>query len=274
MGAGERAGSGGAATPAEQGGTNSREMPATTTSSSDPARTRLVRALSVHAASALALFILGLLVGLLLVGLHGNGAVQPLDDRVGRYLLAHRAPLVGVSRFVATWLDAAPLFGICLVASALWWYLRRVPIALAPLLAYLGGEGEVFAIRQVIHRHRPPTADYPAPGSLPGVHETSWSFPSGHSVAVTAVLIAVALAAALARRRRGAVTLVLATLASLFVAGTRLVLGVHYLSDVVVGLLLGAAWGATVATVLSRLERFDLAGALGSRRRARGTETT
>jgi membrane-associated phospholipid phosphatase len=44
----------------------------------------------------------------------------------------------------------------------------------------------------------------------------------------------------------------LALLASCFVADTRLLLGVHWFTDVAIGLALGIAWGVTVAVVAMR----------------------
>jgi membrane-associated phospholipid phosphatase len=99
----------------------------------------------------------------------------------------------------------------------------------------------VFVIREVVHRHRPPTAVYPAAGAVRGEHETSFSFPSGHSVAVTAMVFALLGDVALTRRRWW--PWVVALVVSLFVIDTRLVLGVHWFSDVTFGLLLGLALG-------------------------------
>ncbi len=147
--------------------------------------------------------------------------------------------------------------------------LTRSVRSFVPLVAYLGAELLVFLIRAVVHRPRPPTADYPGPGAVPGVHETSYSFPSGHSVAVTAVLFAVLGSLALARRWWW--PWLVALVVSLFVIDTRLVLGVHWFSDVVFGLVIGAVWGTAVAHAFLTLTWDDLRP---RRRPARQNATT
>jgi membrane-associated phospholipid phosphatase len=199
-----------------------------------------------------ALLLLGLVLGVLLIGRHGGGAVQGWDVRVWHWSVRHRWHLVGVAQLIAVVGDAAVFGPICVVASAAMFWVRRSPAALGPVTAYLGGEGMVFLIRSVIHRHRPPTAVYPSPGALPGTHDTSFSFPSGHSVAVTAVLVGMLGLLALTQHRRW--PWLLAVLGAAFVADSRLVLGVHWFSDVAIGLVLGLGWGVAVALTLHALD--------------------
>ncbi|MHB1518104.1 MAG: phosphatase PAP2 family protein [Acidimicrobiales bacterium] len=217
---------------------------------------RVFGAAGLLIAVAAGIFAVGLLVGFVIVGRHGGGPIQGWDNTVERWFPLHRGPLVGVSRFVATYFDAAPLAVICVVLSIILAFTLRTVRALVPIVAYLGGEFQVFMIRQIILRHRPPTANYPAPGALKGIHETSYSFPSGHSVAVTAVLFALLGTVALTHRIRW--PWLVALLASLFVIDTRLVLGVHWFSDVTVGFVLGATWGITVALVARQVEWDDV----------------
>jgi len=205
----------------------------------------------VLAGTAICLLVAGTAVGLGLVGRHGGGPAQGWDNRVWQWAIGHRGPLIGVSKVIATVGDAPALGAICVLLTLALWLTLRSPRALTPFVAYLGGEALVFLIREVVHRGRPLTADYPAPGAVRGVHETSYSFPSGHAVAVTAVVVALLGLLALTRGRwwPWLVALVVAA----FVADTRLVLGVHWFSDVAVGLALGASWGAAVAVVARRL---------------------
>ena len=217
---------------------------------------RAIRAAEILIAVAAAIFVVGVVVGLLVVGRHGGGAIQGWDNTVERWFPSHRGPLIGVSKLVATYLDAAPLAVICVVLSAVLAVTLRSIRALIPIVAYLGGEFQVFAIRQVILRHRPPTADYPAAGAVKGVHETSYSFPSGHSVAVTAILFA--LLGTIALTYRIWWPWLIAFVGSLFVIDTRLILGVHWFSDVTFGLVFGMTWGITVAIVARQVEWADL----------------
>ncbi len=197
------------------------------------------------------LLVLGVVLGVALVGRHGGGPLQSWDSTVERWYIVHRDGLVGVSKVVATWGDAALLGVIAVALTVVWLVAARSLRGLVPIVAYLGGEGLVFLIRTIIHRHRPLTADYPAPHALAGVHETSYSFPSGHAVAVTALLFAVLGTVALVRHWPW--MWLVALLTSCFVADTRLVLGVHWFSDVAIGILLGLGWGVAVASIALRL---------------------
>lgn len=230
-------------------------------------RRRIFTSVAVLIGAAAAIFVVGLVLGLAFVGVHGGGLIQGWDNQVGAWELHNRAGLVGVAKVVAFIGDAPKLAVVVVVISAIWFAVTRSIRSLVPLAAYLGGEFQVFAIRHVIHRHRPPTANYPAPGAVPGVHETTYSYPSGHSVAVTSVLIAMAATAWFTYRWLW--PWILAVLASLFVLDTRLILGVHWFSDVTFGFLLGVGWGITVAAVGQRVEWADALALLPGRRGSR-----
>jgi membrane-associated phospholipid phosphatase len=98
----------------------------------------------------------------------------------------------------------------------------------------------VNTVKQLLHRVRPtfnPIAETLGP-----------SFPSGHSATAAALYAAVALV--LARRRSPRTRAILAGSAAAVAVGvacSRVMLGVHWLSDVVAGLAFGWAWFSVCA---------------------------
>src|ERR1700684_38922 len=106
---------------------------------------RVVHAALILTDVAAAIFILGLLVGFVIIGRHGGGPIQGWDDTVSRWYLHHRGALVGISKVVATYLDALPLGIICIVLTAVLAVTLRTSRALIPIVAYVGGEFQVFA---------------------------------------------------------------------------------------------------------------------------------
>jgi undecaprenyl-diphosphatase len=86
---------------------------------------------------------------------------------------------------------------------------------------------------------------------------SSFSFPSGHAATGVAVLgLLGLLAATVARTRAQRVAAVGAGFAlGALIGASRVVLGVHYLSDVLAGTYLGLAWLCVCLLVVSRLRR-------------------
>ncbi len=131
---------------------------------------------------------------------------------------------------------------------------RRVPLALAvtPLLALAGAAGVAGVAKLVVGRARPGA-------SLQLAAESGGSFPSGHTTDTTAFILALALVIAIVVLRRPlarAVAVAAAGLVAFAMGVSRLVLGVHWPTDVLAGVALGAAvaLGTVVVTVtLTRL---------------------
>lgn len=194
-----------------------------------------------------------LVIGLAAVGRHGGGPAQSWDDTVNTWFLTHHLGLVSTAKVIAALGDAPVLGVIAVVLTLLLFALRTGLRSLVPLAAYLGGEAIVFGTRLVIKRPRPPTAVYSMltvqrTGAIPGVHETSYSFPSGHATACTALFFG--LAAMVIAGRRIIWPWIVAALASAAVAASRLVLGVHWFTDVAVGMVAGMVWGIVVGVTL------------------------
>jgi membrane-associated phospholipid phosphatase len=142
--------------------------------------------------------------------------------------------LVGITQLGSTLVIGL----IALVVGLLEWYRRRRWTVLAFMLTVILGQNLIAnGIKLVVHRERPP---------VPHLTNTSgWSFPSGHTAAAAATYAAVALV--LARGRRWPVRAWLWTGAAavvVAVASSRVLLGAHWLTDVVAGAALGFAWFA------------------------------
>lgn len=100
------------------------------------------------------------------------------------------------------------------------------------------------AVKLIVGRPRPAAADQAS------AYEASLSYPSGHVTAVAALLTATALVFAGSTRASRIGAIVGALAATLLVAWTRLYLGMHWLTDVGAGLVIGMATAALAAALV------------------------
>ena len=134
---------------------------------------------------------------------------------------------------------------------------RRLRAAAVVGAAALLGSLAATVVKVLVDRARPPAVlEIDALVALPATA----SFPSGH--ATTAAAAATALGLLVGRWR------LLAGVLALLVAASRVLLGVHFVADVLAGLLLGAAVGALTALIGRRLCR-PPPGAVGTETAAR-----
>ncbi|MCU1692157.1 MAG: hypothetical protein JWM64_1248 [Frankiales bacterium] len=99
--------------------------------------------------------------------------------------------------------------------------------------------------KHLVGRARPVFAE-------PIAHAAGASFPSGHALGGTVFWVSTALVVVpLVRPARRRLVLASALLVSVVIGATRVVIGVHYLSDVVAGFLVGLAWTAVCASVFA-----------------------
>jgi len=168
------------------------------------------------------------------------------SQRLNGYAVAHpgfvRAmQLISDSGSARAWLV---VFSVVVV----WLLWRRLPrLALFVVITAAGSSLLNTVVKSAVHRLRPVLIH-------PVAHEPGLSFPSGHAQAATvgyAVLLLVFLPILHGVWRRAAVTF--AVLMVLAIDFSRIALGVHYVSDVVGGLVLGAAWVAAMAAAFNAM---------------------
>lgn len=177
-----------------------------------------------------------------------SALIVGVDNRVENLLHAFRSPLF-VKLFL--WLTVLGKWQIVAVFalsfSAILWLLEK-RLYLLPLWLTLGGS-ELFTFLGKLATHRPrPTESF--------YLENSFSFPSGHATIITAFagFLAYFLWRNLPRWRHKLNSLFVALLIIFLVGFSRLYLGVHYLSDVWGGYLLGALWLIIGISVAEGLE--------------------
>jgi membrane-associated phospholipid phosphatase len=172
-----------------------------------------------------------------------DGAFTRLDARVANWNAAHMPtaaewaarPFSWVGGVIGTTLIVA-LAAILLLRAARRW--EAAILVAATLVAQAATHGPKYAFA----RERPQAGSaVPLPDS--------YSFPSGH--ALTAVVVLGLLAAAAPLRYRLAASVAAATLA-LAIGASRIVLNVHWVSDVSAGFLLGLAVLALALLARSR----------------------
>jgi membrane-associated phospholipid phosphatase len=182
----------------------------------------------------------GVLLVMVLAGRSAAGLAQPIDDAARTWIEA------GTSRTdpFASILDVVCGAGAMTLWAALgglvmWWRTRRPLLAVAPFVIALAADSVALAVKQTVAR--------PRPAVMAGALGDRYSFPSGHATVAAAVIVAVALLWFGPERRT--VALVASGVVVALVAASRLVLGVHWLSDVVVGAALGTSLAVSVTRV-------------------------
>jgi undecaprenyl-diphosphatase len=171
--------------------------------------------------------------------------VQSIDDVVYRWAVsAEWAPAVTVAKVLdfvgSTWVTA-PL----MVAIAGWLVWRRRWEALATWVAAMAlSQVLIGPVKAIYERVRPP---------LPLVETTSWSFPSGHSVAGATIAVAAVIVLVKAGPKRRNLEMLAAAFA-VVMALSRVYLRAHWLADVAAGVALGAAIAILCAAVMHRID--------------------
>ena len=185
---------------------------------------------------------------LISLGIHSKTGVSFVDQSVWQFFVDHGSIRAhSIARFVTSFGVLGALLPVAVVVGvAVWARSRSVTAAIAPWLSVVVCGQIVSVLKKSTDIARPPVQFQVAQIRNP-------SFPSGHAGNTTALIVSVVLVvwcvAASSRRTRMWVSIggaVIVTAMGL----TRLMLNVHWLSDVLAGWCIGAAVGLAVTGLL------------------------
>src|SRR4051812_28661550 len=191
-------------------------------------------------------------LGVLLAMVRAHRGFADFDMSAARWG-AHHATTASthVLRLLTQFGGAAVMVPLAAVVGITQWWLRRRPAVMIFLALVVGGQFLIAnVIKALVDRTRPDI------DRLTGF--SGPSFPSGHATTAAACFAALALVAGLGRtgRTRSVLAGVAVGLA-VMVAASRVLLGVHWFTDVVAGLCLGWSWFAISSLAFGgRLLRF------------------
>jgi undecaprenyl-diphosphatase len=165
-------------------------------------------------------------------------------ESIHRWILHHRGLVTTLD--VISLLGKPPTLGLLITAGAAYVFWRgRRRLAIFLVVAVVGGGLVDTAVKLAVNRPRP-QLDHPL------AHAIGKSFPSGHSMSsiITYGVLLLVFLPVLPRVWRMVAT-VLAVLLVLAIGVSRLMLGVHFVSDVIGGWILGLAWLTAVTAAFS-----------------------
>jgi membrane-associated phospholipid phosphatase len=213
-----------------------------------------------------ALVLAGAVVGALAHFVRGETALVRLDESVAEWGQTHATALSTDALEAITELGAPTTVAVMAAVLALIETVRTRNLWVAPfLLVVVAGNGIITTTIKTL-------ADRVRPELNPIAETLGPSFPSGHSSWSAAFFAAAVLLLGRGRspRARSAIAGVAAALV-VMVAGSRVLLGVHWLSDVIAGVAIGLAWFCVCAVAFGgRLVRFGAAADEAARAAGRG----
>ena len=189
--------------------------------------------------AAVALSLVAVPFSLLLVQVLSQGPVTDVDARIANAMngAVHSHPLLIDMLIAISWLGKPPALWVVVGVAALHTQRHHLPRLTIFLLATsLGGALVSTVVKVAVDRPRPELEHRL-------ITAIGKSFPSGHALSSTVVYgaVLVALLPMVHRRWRHAAVAATAVLV-LAIGTTRVLLGVHFVSDVIAGHVLGVAW--------------------------------
>ncbi len=187
-----------------------------------------------------------------------SGKTTAFDDALLRWMHGHQAPALTALAKVLAFMGSPPtIVGIAVAGTLLGIFWRRVRGAAWTLPIAVIGAGVIIQAVKLEFRRPRPTLFHPL------LHETGYSFPSGHSLISIVVygllgyFVMHLFQARAARFLVGAITVLLIVMIGL----SRVYVGVHFPTDVLAGWTGGLPWLITCLAIHEHLtRRFQGAG--------------
>jgi membrane-associated phospholipid phosphatase len=199
---------------------------------------------------AIALVVASWLFGIIAKDVATNDALTVVDVRLASWFHAHATPTLTKTMLFVTHLgDTAVVICLTLLfALFLLWRRQRYWLLTLALTVPCGMLLNML-LKLAFARARPSFND--------SLVLTTFSFPSGHTMAATVFFgtVATFLVWSIRGLGRRVLTVLVASLLIALVAFSRIYLGVHYLSDVLAAIAAGLAWLALCLTGVDTLRR-------------------
>jgi undecaprenyl-diphosphatase len=203
----------------------------------------------------------GVLLGVLADLVRTNSHLIGIDNSVAKWGNLHVSATSTHVLKIVTQLEGIYTVTVLCVILAVAETIRKRSVWVTPfIVSVVGGQGILIAtVKQLVDRLRP--TFNPAAATL------GPAFPSGHSAAAAAFYATAALLLSRRRSRRALSVLTgLAVGIAVAVAGSRVLLDLHWLTDVIAGLVLGWAWFTVCAIAFGgRILRFGAAAETATR---------
>jgi len=170
-------------------------------------------------------------------------------ETAARQLVLDNPGLLTAAMTVTHAADPLTINIVVAVGAAILLMYRRLDAALVLVIARVGAGVSVTMMKWLLERARPVW-------ETPLAVVSGYSFPSGHSAGAAATYGTLAvLICAFGPRSARIPVVVVSVLLILSVAASRVLLGVHYTSDVVAGMLLGFLWTLAACVIVARVMR-------------------
>jgi len=172
-----------------------------------------------------------------------EGDVGAMDRTIALAVARMRTPWLTIAAIDVTALGSITLVILFSAFTLVVLLVLRDRIGALQLLAASAGAGILTTVtKNLIERIRPEEAQQL-------IVVSGFSYPSGHSLSTSALYLTIAIIAARYIQHSGARVAIFLALSAvvILVGSSRIYLGVHYATDVVSGISLGAAWALLLA---------------------------